>query len=359
VIAFWLCVVLASLTKGPASLVLPVYAILGARVISGKWRSANIFRFELGVPVVCLCVGAWVYAVWRIDPGHLYQKLWHDEIWGRVTGLGPEGNHRGPAGFFTDMPEQAVYFLSRFFPWSIPAIYAIANVLRSGDRAHDIHDIHDVGDHQGDNQLRQWLRACAIQVLVVVGLFTLSTGKRADYIAGAFPAGAILAAWWLRDIGLRKLANWSWIMPPAAGATLALVVWVAYSQPSAPQKGFGAAIKLFIDQASDEITREPMPLVFLWSGETHIQAMLGSSAIESKEAVLDMIATGQPFWLVAGRKTSEPHEFEAWLRQRGDTTPVRGVLSSAVLPRDQGWPEKITLYKVNAVPDRSDSRAAR
>jgi 4-amino-4-deoxy-L-arabinose transferase-like glycosyltransferase len=334
VVGFWSCVTLAALTKGPPAAVLPIYGVAAARFIGGSWRSAKLLKLGWGIPLSLAAFGLWVYGVWRIDPDHLWHKLWFNELYGRVTGLGPEGNRHGPIGFFEDMPEQAAYFVVRFLPWSIPAIAAIWNVLR----------------RRREMSGQPWLVASTIQVLVIVGLFTLSTGKRADYIAGAFPPGAILAAWWLVRRCPLIAERAPWLVPAAAGVTMAMLIVANGHEwsvaPTVRGIAFGNQIRRFIDESAAILAQDPMPLVFCWSGETNVQAMLGSSMKDGYDAVFQSISAGKPFWLIAGRKTSEPHEFAQWLSTRRPKVRVESLIISAQLPRDQGWPEQMTLYRV-------------
>src|SRR5204862_5381359 len=123
----------------------------------------------------------------------------------------------------------------------------------------------------------------------VVGLFTLSTGKRADYIAGAFPAGAILAAWWMLRCGPKLAIRAPWLAPAVASISMvAMIVVNRMELPPVLQRGFGEAIRQFANQATDRMAQEPLPggLVFCWSGESHLQAMLGSSQLDGQDAVV-------------------------------------------------------------------------
>ena len=75
-------------------------------------------------------IGLWIWGVYRIDPDHLRQKLWFDEIAGRVTGLGPEGNELGPIEFLQRLAHMPTYYLLRFAPWSVLSILAMIAIWR-------------------------------------------------------------------------------------------------------------------------------------------------------------------------------------------------------------------------------------
>jgi 4-amino-4-deoxy-L-arabinose transferase-like glycosyltransferase len=129
-LAFWLCTGLAALTKGPAALVLPIYAVIHARLTLGSWRSSRVIGWWWGTPLALAIVGWWAYAAWRTDPEHFRTVLWGSEIWGRVTGIGPEGNRKGPIGWVTDIYYMPLYFVARFAPWSILALMAMVPASR-------------------------------------------------------------------------------------------------------------------------------------------------------------------------------------------------------------------------------------
>ena len=130
-----------------------------------------------------------------------------------MTGLGSEGNVRGPVEFFPRILHMPLYYLSRFAPWSILSTLAMVALWSRGaagtaKRTRYWQEItHGAG---------AWLHGAAILVVLIVALFTLSTGKRADYIAAAIPPGSLLAAWWLLRIPPRWGITAPWLAPAAA-----------------------------------------------------------------------------------------------------------------------------------------------
>lgn len=342
VIAFWTCITLAGFTKGPAAIIGPLYALIAARLICGSWRSVRALHPAIGFTACLLVIGAWLYAVWQINPEHLRHELWYNEIFGRVTGLGPKGNHEGWRGWLIDLPEQLLYYLVRFVPWSLCSIAAMAVLWkRSNGKAGGCFGWQQIPGAAG-----AWLCGASIQVVIIVALFTLSSGKRADYISAAFGPGALLASWWLLRMRPGLGVKLPWLAPAVAALVLVAMTVVNQLQVLSPVKGYGDSIRSFIDQATEAISCEPLPMAYCWTGETHVQAMLGSSQIDSKEAVLALISQGRPFWLVAGRKTSAPHDFAQWLAKSRPNVQIEPVVRSAVLPRGEGWPEQMTLFRV-------------
>jgi len=88
-------------------------------------------------------------------------------------------------------------------------------------------------------------------------------------------------------------------------------------------------------------------VAFLWCGETQLQAMLGFSVKEDRANFDVSISKGRPIWVISGRRENEPKEFPAWLQsKRKLAAKVEEVERSADLPRADGWPEQLTLFKV-------------
>ena len=228
-LAFWLCAALAGLTKGPAALIALVYGVLAARMIGGSWRSLGLLQPLLGFPLFLLINGVWLYEVWRINPEHLTHTLLGDEVFGRVTGHMTQHELGGWRGWLFTMPYYVLYYFVRFLPWSVISIAAMVAVWRRTN-------LHPRDSEMPSSQrvLERWLVGASLQVVLVVAFFTLSTGKRADYIAAAFPPGALLASWWLLRtppfLGLR----FPLLAPGAAVVTLLAVTAINVQQPSAP-----------------------------------------------------------------------------------------------------------------------------
>ena len=338
-LGFWLCVGLAGLTKGPAALPLLVYALLAAPLIAGRWRATAALGWWWGLPLSLLVAGAWVFAVWRIDPVHLREKLWFDEIAGRITGTGSEGADEGPVALLTDAPNMVIYYLIRFLPWSLLSIAAMVALWR----------------RETDGGPRRWhsdgaggamLHGAAIFIIIVIALYTLSAGKRADYIAGAFGPGSLLAAWWMVRAAPGRALRLPWLAPAAAAAVLMTATIVNQRQPIAPCPDFARNINEFARAASEEIRTRPMPVAFWSTGDTHLQSLLGCNAPDGKGPTLALIDRGAPCWIVAGWKRQKPNTFETWLPTHREGVRITPVVRSALMPRAAGWREQATLFLV-------------
>jgi hypothetical protein len=109
--------------------------------------------------------------------------------------------------------------------------------------------------------------------------------------------------------------------------------------------GFGDAIARFAREAHKRIAADPKPIVLCWTGETHLQALLGLSERDrGRDAVLEMIESGRPFWVIAGRNDTRTPEIDAWLAKKEIDVTMTPALRSESLPRAHGWPERLTLF---------------
>jgi 4-amino-4-deoxy-L-arabinose transferase-like glycosyltransferase len=335
---FWICVAAAALTKGPAAVVLPVYALVAGLVLG----NVGALGWWWGVPLSLATFGAWVLAVWRVDPQHLVHGLWFSEFVGRVSGLGPEGADDGPWEIVTGAPNMLVYYISRFAPWSVVSLLgAVVLLRRAGGR-------------------RRWRRmgtpgavlmGAVLLVIVVIVLYSLSAGKRADYLAGAFGPGALVAAWWASWAATRLPSARTWMLPALATLLLVGVTIRNERQPVAPAPHFGDDIMAFVREVEAATAADGAPVTCCLVGENHVQAMLGISRPEGSsrdgygdlEALLDR---GRPFWLVAGRRGRPPEAFDEWLSASLDGWTIERRAQTPRFPRRSGWPGRVTLFRV-------------
>ncbi len=340
-LAFWLCVALAALTKGAAALVLPVYALAGARWVAGSWRAAGSFGWWWGAPLAAAIFGAWVAAVDRIDHVHLVGTLWYRELYGQVVGLGAARDVHGPGEHLLRVAHLPFYFVVRFLPWSVPAILGIAS-LWYGRRAGRV--------GAASARAWPWLQGAAVFVVTLLGLFTLSAGKRADYIAGACPPAALLAAWWLlRSPHRPRGAAPRWLAPLAAAVAVAALAAHNAIQMGSPRPGFGDALAGFLQDAEPAIRPVPADLVFRNAGDTHVPSYLGYAGPLDARRARALVRARLGFWLVAG-ETQASGGAREWLGRAGPVGSGEPRLVERVrsAPTDglDGTPGTLVLYGV-------------
>jgi 4-amino-4-deoxy-L-arabinose transferase-like glycosyltransferase len=331
-LAFWLCLGLAALTKGPAALPLLLYALVAPPLITGRWQAQRVLGWWWGLPLACSMVGAWTVAVWRIDPEHVRRTLWATEMVGRFTGLGPEGSERGPIGLLTTASYPVVYYLVRFAPWSIISIVAMGAMWRRpGWRA------------LGRNGAV--LHGAALFVVSAVVIYTLTASKRADYVAAACGPGALLAAWWISSGPAWISKRHGWLMAATSALVLSGITALNELELKAPQRGFGDDLMAFIHEAEGYIRAEPMPIAFWSGGNTQLHAFLGYTGRGEDLDAYWLFAAREPFWLFAGRRANPPETVHSWVPELLDAGLVEACRSPR-MARTSSWPEQITLYRV-------------
>lgn len=233
---FWAATAAALLAKGPPGLLLPLWAGAMACVIARRRERRAPLSFAIGLPLALVPIGAWVVAAAMLDPAHVRDELLHAEIAGRVTGLGPEGGGGGPWRIVTGILVMPFYLVVRFLPWSIPGLLGIW-MLRPGAARRD-----EPAAACGPDQ-RRVLEGAALFVLGAVVFFSLSAGKRADYLAVVATPLAVLATWGLH-LAARGTARRAVVVLTSAAMAAAITGLALHSRfgGAAPARGFGDAI---------------------------------------------------------------------------------------------------------------------
>ena len=235
-VGLWLCVAGAALTKGPPALLLVIYVLLGGKLLSGRWSAARHTGIVWGLPLALLWVGLWAYGAYRSNPDHFTQVFMGDETVGRI-GRG------GVLGILTGVWKMPAMFVLKFFPWSVFAIMGAWHVLMTRRRA-----LWFVGP----------LGPAMLWVLIVIVFFSLSGGKRPDYLAPAYPAASVLAAFWLICEGKRLLGLRVW-HSMAVGAVYALVLGAfEWGWSAAATEGYGPNLIAFVQQVEQQTQGQPI-----------------------------------------------------------------------------------------------------
>ncbi|HZZ44605.1 MAG TPA: glycosyltransferase family 39 protein [Tepidisphaeraceae bacterium] len=127
-VVMWLAVGLGGLTKGPVILGVQLMTMLTLAVIDGFRRRAGVkdalrwwlrIRPIMGLVILLVVCGPWLYLVQHRDPTFLTQAVSHDVIERMKTGL---EDHSGYPGYYL-----ATIF-GTFFPWSmlLPLAFVVA-----------------------------------------------------------------------------------------------------------------------------------------------------------------------------------------------------------------------------------------
>ena len=171
------------LAKGPVAILLPALVMIAFLLLMGEKKSIKKFR-----PVIGLCVILAVALPWYITVGALTDGAWlkgfllHQNI-DRFTGA--LQGHRGFPGFYI------LTFIAGWFPWSGLLIAAgLFGPWRLTPLRKDA--------------VRLFM-LCWIGVFFI--FFTLASTRLPNYMLPAFPAAALLMAFWIRGHE-EKAGNW-------------------------------------------------------------------------------------------------------------------------------------------------------
>lgn len=300
-LVFWICVALSILTKGPVAVLLPAYAVLIGLISPAGFGSLRRLGWWWGVPLALVLGGGWYIMVGVLDRDHLVNQLWFNEFYGRLTGTGPEGSEVGTWGLLLGILNMPFYFLVRFAPWSFLGIVAMLALV---DRRNQSEQSAWRGDPNG-----RWLLALAIQVLLPIILFSLSAGKRADYIAPCYPAAALLASWWFLDD--RWAIRYRMIRVVPVIASVILVVLVVNNEIGS-ERGRDSLIGYegIVDDVSLIRSKEPFRIATFRTKLPHVGSMVGASGETeiNLDRFQDLVRVDEPLWILVGTDMLGPGE---------------------------------------------------
>lgn len=343
---FWTCVGLAGLTKGPPAIIPVVFAIAAAPILAGSFGALRILRPWMALWSVVL-IGGWITGVAMIDADHLRQTLWGEEIYGRITGTGPLGNDDGVAGLITSLPWMPSYFMARFAPWSLIVVYVGCLALWRW--------------HGELDPARQWVRSAALFVVVVIVVFSLSAGKRADYIAVGLPAASVIAGWWLSVACLAQARRRAVLA--AAGLAMAMTLVIhEHRGAGAPTPDFGTRMTAFVHDVRTAIRDADRPVLMCRMGSNPVPALVGLSEPASFDRVHDLLDDETPCYVLSGWRVEDHHErdFASTVQRVCPDMIVDVVADSGEMVRGYGWPGRMTLYRLSPRHDAfSSPRLAR
>jgi 4-amino-4-deoxy-L-arabinose transferase-like glycosyltransferase len=188
--ALWVAMALATLTKGPVGVLVPVAGIALYVTLAGGWRRlGRESGIAWGVPLFLAIAGPW-YAAMFWEHGATYLARAEGETLGRVfrTVTGPGGT----VLFYVPV------LLLGFFPWSALLPAALASALRT-PRA-----------RAAEGPAAAVAVFAAAWIVAVLAIFSLFQSRLPHYVAPLFPMAALLLA-----------ATWPTRVPPVSRGLLA------------------------------------------------------------------------------------------------------------------------------------------
>ncbi len=165
---------LATLTKGPVGVLVPLLAIVPYLWLTRRWRETLRECRPFAGTLVFLALAAPWYTAMFVLHGSGYADSARGDTLTRFFSV--IGGHGGTVLFYIPI------LLLGFFPWSgfLPA--TLIEALK-GSRA-----------ASADNPQRHLQILCAVWIVAVFAFFTLSSTRLPHYIAPLFPAAALLVA---------------------------------------------------------------------------------------------------------------------------------------------------------------------
>ncbi len=333
---FWGSTGMALIAKGPAAVLLPLilYGLLwcwnyqpidgSQRPVRGRLRLAylggcvkaaiRISYAWVGFPLALVPFGIWFYLAYQINPEHVYEVLIREEVIDRMLGIGAEGTKNGPWDFLRTLPNMPLIFVTRFFPWSIFFIVGMVELLRRGQRLTG----WIAGDADRVDELpvetRLWLVACLVGTIVPIVVFTLSAGKRGDYIAlSIFPA-SVFVAWALCHLGAQWGERRSGLVAGLAGVMLVSFGVYAYQFDLPVRYALGDALIAFAKEVRPmlEDDDDQRAVELYRTGRNPLQTLLHQSRLSDPAMAAAAMEAGEPFWLLVRARDLEQLRAEPW-----------------------------------------------
>jgi len=347
-VVVWLAFAAALLAKGPLAFILPLYVLVGAKVLTGRWRACLRTGIVWGLPMGVGLAAVWLALAWRIDPDHVATRMLGGEVGGRLSG-----------GWINVLRiwEVPGWLLERSFPWVVFAAITVVMVCR-GRVAHSRY------------------APSLLWLLMFAAMIALLPGRAGSYLIPALPALALVgaeAASKLRDRGVIAIA----------AAMMAVMLGWRFIDGPGVADGLGSDSRAFVRGARGFI--DPDQTLFVQTGLNGIPALLGCNPVdELSEAdwnraafVVAPISAGPilhgprlVFVRTLGMPEGEPTAARLALYERGDREQVMPS-DPEIAPSDRfvgsgggNWRVErsssggIDLYLESAPANRFDIRAA-
>lgn len=200
---FYLFLAFAMLAKGPVAAILAIAIIA---ILAAAQKSAQSFWKTLWTPgILLLCATAlpWYVLVQLKNP-----QFFREFIIGHNLARFGTNLYHHPEPFWYYLPVTVLGWI----PWSVLAVIAIIWTLKTWRKP-------------DADPLRSLL---VIWIVVVVALFSISQSKLPGYILPAIPAGAILAAEFIRESPHRQTSSWvRFLVAGLHAATLGGIIFCA------------------------------------------------------------------------------------------------------------------------------------
>ncbi len=284
---FYLACALATLTKGPLGA-----ALGGAGLLAMVWERKNDSSTEqagghaLGIALFLAMTAGWFYLAYLQLGGALIDKMIGRELVGHAV---RSDNGSSIPGASLAVP--TLYFLARFAPWSIPAVFGIVRTIRETNE---------------NPEQRRCARYLVCWFLFGLGVFSIAPHQRADHLMPILLPAAVLGgrevSRWFADWSDRKVAIGAWA---AVMLTLgAGYYWYHIERRDGPLIRRLASARVIAEEINVRGNTAPDRIVFT-PGTSVIQVLLGTKQTRvSDEEALDLVLD-KPELIIAVRRTNE------------------------------------------------------
>ena len=384
---FWLSIALAMLAKGPVAVLILFYLFFliwilpdpnlntnqsntnqhpilhrlhPRRIIKTITRAARLSGAAWGIPLAILPFALWFFLAWTINPDHVYGTLIRKEIVDRILGLGsdPASTH-SPWEFLITLPAMPASFFARFLPWSIFFLAALLDLFgrKRPDRIRGLPEPSTSNNNtqsltNTDNHtaaLRIWLISSIISTIIPIAFFSLSIGKRGDYIAASFIPASMLIAYWANHLGLQLAVIKPKLFPIIATVTVAALGLSAFSYNLPAKYPLGSELWNFARKVRPVIddNKNPLPVSFYRTGRTPIQTVLYRSQSDTPDAVKQLTQSNKPFHLIIRAKYLDEFNQQPWIKN----WTKKEIVRSTPTPGDpNSKPYQVFLYTLTPLP---------
>lgn len=208
--AVWACIAVGILAKGPITPMLAALTAVSMSLATGRWKWMLGSRLAVGLPIVLLLVGPWVFGVVQHVGWDRYVEIVREETVGRS--LEAKEGHWGPPGYHT------VLLAVLFWPGSLLTAAAIRRGFTRGLPRNGPRIWNRRASRAGELFCLSWIIPAWI-VFEAIGT------KLPHYPMPMYPAIALLSA--RAILGLSAAARTSGTWRPRIGA--GLWVWATIS----------------------------------------------------------------------------------------------------------------------------------
>ena len=185
-IIMFVCIGLGSLTKGPVALALVVLTILAFLFFKKDLKCLRSMHLGWGMLIWFAIMLGWFIPALIEGGRQFFDIVVYDEMVNRFLGVGTRAEKTRPFYYLVG------HFFGKFLPWSLFVPSAIARYWKSR------HDTEENG-----------LLFPLVWFATVLIFFSVSRGKRSDYILPLYPAASVIVAhFWLSLFEQREFDRW-------------------------------------------------------------------------------------------------------------------------------------------------------